>query len=34
MTSVIGTWRLVRAVARDADGNELPAPYGGHPRAA
>jgi hypothetical protein len=31
MTSVHGTWRLVRAVARDADGKELPAPYGGHP---
>ena len=31
MTSVVGTWRLVRAVARDADGNELPTPYGGHP---
>jgi hypothetical protein len=30
MTSVHGTWRLMRAVARDADGNELPAPYGGH----
>jgi Lipocalin-like domain len=30
MTSVVGTWRLVRAVARDADGKELPAPYGGH----
>jgi len=30
MTSVIGTWRLVRAVARDAGGTPLPAPYGGH----
>jgi hypothetical protein len=30
MTSAIGTWRLVRAVSRDATGNELPAPYGGH----
>jgi hypothetical protein len=29
MPSVIGTWRLVRAVARDADGRELPPPYGG-----
>lgn len=29
MTSVVGTWRLVRAVARDADGKELPTPYGG-----
>jgi len=31
MTSVIGTWRLVRAASRDANGNELPAPYGGQP---
>lgn len=30
MTSVFGTWRLVRAVARDGDGKELPTPYGGH----
>ena len=30
MTSVVGTWRLVRAVSRDQDGNEGPAPYGGH----
>jgi Lipocalin-like domain len=30
MPSVVGTWRLVRAVSRDANGNELPAPYGGH----
>ena len=29
--NVIGTWRLVRAVSRDGSGNELPAPYGGHP---
>jgi hypothetical protein len=29
MTDIVGTWRLVRAVARDADGNELPVPYGG-----
>ena len=29
MTSVHGTWRLVRAVARNADGKELPTPYGG-----
>ncbi len=29
MTSVTGTWRLVRAVSRDANGNELPVPYGG-----
>ena len=31
MENVTGTWRLVRAVSRDASGNELPAPYGGHP---
>jgi Lipocalin-like domain len=31
MTSVTGTWRLVRAVARDAEGRELPVPYGGQP---
>jgi hypothetical protein len=30
MPSVIGTWRLVRATARDADGNNLPPPYAGH----
>lgn len=30
MQSVTGTWRLVRATARDADGNELPPPYAGH----
>ena len=30
MTSVTGTWRLVRAVSRDGTGQELPAPYGGH----
>jgi hypothetical protein len=29
MTSVFGTWRLVRAVARDGGGKELPTPYGG-----
>ena len=29
MDNIVGTWRLVRAVARDADGGELPAPYGG-----
>ncbi len=31
MTSVTGTWRLVRAASRDASGKELPAPYGGQP---
>ena len=31
MISVVGTWRLVRAISRDGNGNEMPAPYGGHP---
>ena len=31
MPEVIGTYRLVKAVARDAAGNVLPAPYGGNP---
>jgi hypothetical protein len=31
MVDVIGTWRLVRAVSRDAEGRELPSPYGGMP---
>lgn len=30
MASVTGTWRLVRAVSRDQNGQELPPPYGGH----
>lgn len=30
MTTVTGTWRLVRAVSRDGNGRELPEPYGGH----
>jgi hypothetical protein len=30
MPSIVGTWKLVRATARDAAGGELPAPYGGH----
>jgi len=29
MTSIVGTWRLVRAVSRDANGKDLPEPYGG-----
>ena len=29
MNDIVGTWRLVGAVARDGDGRELPAPYGG-----
>jgi hypothetical protein len=31
MPEVTGTYRLVKAVARDAAGNVLPAPYGGNP---
>ena len=30
MTAVTGTWRLVKAVSRDGNGNDLPTPYGGH----
>jgi Lipocalin-like domain len=30
MESLVGTRRLVRAEARDAAGNPLPEPYGGH----
>ena len=29
MPSIIGTWRLVAATARDKDGRPLPEPYGG-----
>jgi hypothetical protein len=29
MASIVGTWKMVGAVARDRDGNPLPAPYGG-----
>jgi hypothetical protein len=29
MPSIVGTWKLVAAAARDRDGNALPAPYGG-----
>jgi hypothetical protein len=29
MPSIVGTWKLVRAVARDANGGVLPEPYGG-----
>ncbi|HJU19149.1 MAG TPA: lipocalin-like domain-containing protein [Stellaceae bacterium] len=28
MPSIVGTWKLVRATARDATGAALPAPYG------
>ena len=27
--SIVGTWKLVRATARDGDGRALPEPYGG-----
>ena len=29
MRSIVGTWRLVKAEAHDANGKALPAPYGG-----
>jgi lipocalin-like protein len=29
MPSIVGTWKLVRATARDATGAPLPEPYGG-----
>jgi len=29
MPSIVGTWKLARAVARDAAGAALPEPYGG-----
>ena len=29
MPSIVGTWKLVRAAARDASGKPLPEPYGG-----
>ena len=29
MPSIIGTWRMVAATAKDANGRPLPAPYGG-----
>jgi hypothetical protein len=31
MADINGTYRLVKAVARDASGNLLPPPYGGNP---
>lgn len=31
MPNPVGTYRLVKAVARDAAGKLLPAPYGGNP---
>jgi len=30
MPSIVGTWKLVRASARDGSGAALPAPYGGN----
>jgi hypothetical protein len=29
MPSIVGTWKLAAATARDASGKALPAPYGG-----
>lgn len=29
MKEIVGTWRLVKAEAHDADGKPLPVPYGG-----
>ena len=29
MRNVFGTWRLVKAIAEDADGKPLPPPFGG-----
>lgn len=29
MNDIVGTWRFVRSVSRDAAGNERPQPYGG-----
>jgi lipocalin-like protein len=29
MPSIVGTWKMVAAAARDRDGKPLPAPYGG-----
>lgn len=31
MSAHIGTWMLVKATSKDADGKELPLPYGGQP---
>jgi hypothetical protein len=31
MSNIVGTWRLVRAEAFDANGKPQPAPYGGTP---
>ena len=29
MPSIVGTWKMAAAAARDRNGNPLPAPYGG-----
>ena len=29
MPSIVGTWKLIAAAARDRSGNPLPVPYGG-----
>jgi hypothetical protein len=29
MPSIVGTWKLIRASAKDGDGNPFPEPYGG-----
>ena len=29
MPSIVGTWKLVAAIARDRNGKKLPPPYGG-----
>jgi hypothetical protein len=31
VTSIVGTWKLVKAAARDRNRNPLPDPYGGKP---
>ena len=31
MQSIVGTWKLAAAAARDRDGNPVPDPYGGKP---
>lgn len=31
MRSIVGTWKLVAAAARDRDGSTVPDPYGGKP---
>jgi hypothetical protein len=31
MQQIVGTWRLVKATAQDAQGNPLPSPYGPKP---